>query len=70
MGHEVSNLFSRSRLRRDLAFILILKGALLFLIWAVFVRGQVVPVDEAQMAQALHLNAQMTPNSGGNHHDQ
>ncbi len=70
MGLNMFNPFSRSRWGRDIAFVLVVKVILLFLIWVFFVRGEVVQVDEAQMAKALHLESRFSPNSGGIHHDQ
>ena len=61
----------RSKLARELAWVLAIKMAALTLIWAFFVRGHHVPVDDAGMATALRLNTvQSDNNSRGGSHDQ
>ena len=61
----------RTKLARELAWVIAIKVVALTLLWAFFVRGHRTSVDEAGMATALRLNViQPENNTRGGSHDQ
>ncbi|MDE2211946.1 MAG: hypothetical protein KGM40_05105 [Betaproteobacteria bacterium] len=61
----------RTKLARELAWVIAIKVVALTLLWAFFVRGHRTSVDDAGMATALRLNAvQSDNNARGGSHDQ